>query len=127
MIEIDDENLIFIIKKILDDEILFKKLRKDFADIVGDLVNFKYNPNCSCKEKVKKYFQEKLKENKNTLDYYLPSMKFRKINNPDNLSGRIFTIPKKSWENFSKSLEKKYFKSFSIIEKNNIEMEIYFI
>ena len=133
LIEINNENLLFIIRKILDDDFLFKKLRKEFPPIVGDLVSFKYNPNCSCRSKVLKYFEDKLKENKNILGDYVSNMnglekQLQEIENNKEkiLSGKIFTIPKKSWEEFAKSIEGKHYRSFSMVEKNQ-ELKLYFL
>ena len=133
MIEVNNENLLFIIRKIVDNDVLFKKLRKEFPPIVGDLVSFKYNPNCSCKSKVLNYFENKIKENKNLLDDYVSGvdgleMQLQEIesNKEKIIAGKIFTIPKKSWEEFVKSIEGKYYRSFSMVEKNE-ELKLYFL
>lgn len=134
MIEINNENLLFIIRKIIDNDFLFKKLRKEFPPIVGDLVSFKYNPNCSCRSKVSKYFENKIKENKNILDDYVGEIQgleqeLKEIENNKEkiLSGKILTTKKDSWETFCKSLEGKYYRSFSIIDKGNNELKVYFL
>jgi hypothetical protein len=116
MIEVNNENLLFIIRKIVDNDVLFKKLREEFPDIVGDLVSFKHNANCSCGLKVLKYFEDKIKENKNSLDDYtsnIDGIEKHIEEKEKNLNGKIISIAKKSWEEeFPKIIEGKIFRSF---------------
>ena len=98
-----------------------------------DLKSFSVKIKFPCRSKVLNYFKEKLKENKNLLDSYLSNIQDIekqieeiKKNSKEIITGKIFTIPKKSWKDFSKDMEKKYFRSFSIIEKGE-ELKVYFL
>jgi hypothetical protein len=130
---VKNEDILFVIKEIISDDTQFKNLRKQFPEIVGDLVSFKYNPNCSCKSKVGSYFKKKLEENNSLLDEYINTIpelkqKLEEIQKDKEkiLSGKIIKISKKSWEEFAKDIKEKYYRSFSITEKNE-ELTIYFI
>jgi|688.fasta_scaffold115491_2 hypothetical protein len=126
----DREILLLILKEIVKDDKKFKILRKQFPEVTGDLLSFKYNPNCSCRSKVLDYFSNKIKQNKKLLDDYvkdIDSTTKDKIKNIEKkLSGKIFYVRKNSWEEFAKNLEGKYYKSFSIIEKKD-ELKVYFL
>jgi hypothetical protein len=133
---INTTNLVDALPIMVKDESVFEALKADFPDILADLVTFKSNPNCTCRGRVFKFFTEKLEQNPTCLDKYVKdtaalTTELNTIKNQrmlNNYSGKVFTIENSeaSWEEFSKSLAGKMFRSFAVIEKDN-NLKVYFV
>lgn len=128
MINLDylSDILAFFIK----DDATFNALKKDFPEILADLISFKQNPNCSCRNRVTKFFFDKVQTEPNLLDKYiydkdkliaeLQAIDLSKQQN--NYSGRIFLIDKTeaAWNTLTKELNNnKFFRGFSVVERDN--------
>lgn len=122
---------------LIKDNNVFEEFKKDFPEILADLITFKSNPNCSCRAKVFKFFNEKFEKDSNLLSKYIKNSDQLKIELDkivaqravNNYSGKVVTIPKgeESWKNFSVEMSKgKTYRSFSIVEKEN-ELVVYFL
>lgn len=130
------KNLNDALTLLLQNNDVFDRLKNDYPDVLADLVSLKNNPNCSCRNRVLKFFSDLLMSDPQALDkYVLDSVSFTTAlelidqqRQATNYSGRIFIIPKSedSWKNFSKTLYGKVFRNFSIIEREN-EIAIYFL
>lgn len=137
----------------IKNDTLFNSLKEKFPDILADLTSSRNNPNCSCKNRVKSYLDNKIKSEK---DYFnnlvnIDEIKslveskeeelknaFPQLNNspfprPTAFKTNypaIFEIGKseEDWKNFGKKLNDKRFnfKYFSIIEKND-KLIVYFL
>lgn len=134
---INAANLSDAVTILIKDDSVFEEFKKDFPEILADLVTFKNNPNCTCRAKVFKFFNEKFEKDQNLMNKY--------IKNPDNLkqelskiaisrqansySGKVMVIPKgeESWKNFSAEINKgKVFRAFSVVEREG-ELAVYFL
>jgi hypothetical protein len=133
---INTTNLVDALPIMVKDESVFEALKTDFPDILADLVTFKSNPNCTCRGRVFKFFTEKLEQNPEALNKYvkdaavltaeLDTIKNQRTLN--NYSGKVFTIgnTEAAWDEFSKSLVGKMFRSFAIVEKDG-NLKVYFV
>lgn len=133
---INTTNLVDALPIMVKDDSVFEALKTDFPDILADLVTFKSNPNCTCRGRVFKFFTEKLEQNPEALNKYvkdaavltaeLDTIKNQRTLN--NYSGKVFTIgnTEAAWDEFSKSLVGKMFRSFAIVEKDG-SLRVYFI
>jgi len=133
---INTTNLVDALPIMVKDESVFEALKADFPDILADLVTFKSNPNCTCRGRVFKFFTEKLEQNPEALNKYvkdaavltaeLDTIKNQRTLN--NYSGKVFTVinTEQAWEEFSKSLAGKMFRSFAIVEKDG-NLKVYFV
>jgi hypothetical protein len=118
------------------DDSVFESLKTDFPDILADLVTFKSNPNCTCRGRVFKFFTEKLEQNPESLNKYvkdaavltaeLDTIKNQRTLN--NYSGKVFTVSNTdaAWEEFSRNLAGKMFRSFAVVEKDG-NLKVYFV
>jgi hypothetical protein len=131
---------------------LFNSLKNKFPEILADLTSSRENPNCSCKGRVRNYLRSKFATEKEYFDSILNLEEIKKIieekkEDIENLvvdrqtevvypgtfganSGKIFKIGKteEDWNNLFKRLlrERFFFRSFSIIEKED-QLIVYFI
>jgi hypothetical protein len=149
----DTKNLQPILDELVKEQNIFDQLKTDFPEILADLTTYRTNPNCSCRGRVTKFFQNKLKENEDLLNKYVTddilvkaqdnSKKNEKNNvteqpvpqsnqaafDPNNnYAGRIFYVDKTevAWGAFVKGLNGKFFKSFSVTERTD-KVVVYFI
>jgi hypothetical protein len=133
---INTANLVDALPIMVKDESVFEALKTDFPDILADLVTFKSNPNCTCRGRVFKFFTEKLEQNPEALNKYVKDAaaltaeletigRQRTLNN---YSGKVFTIvnSEPAWEEFSKTLAGKMFRSFSVVDKGD-NLKVYFV
>lgn len=133
---INTSNLPDSLSIIIRNESSFEELKNDFPDTLADLITFKNNPNCSCKGRVVKFFTEKLEKDPEILNKYIKDSESLKLEldqlskqkQLNNYSGRIVTLPKneESWKNFSEEMRNKFFRSFTVVEKEN-ELVIYIL
>jgi hypothetical protein len=133
---INTTNLVDALPIMVRDESVFEALKTDFPDILADLVTFKSNPNCTCRGRVFKFFTEKLEQNPEVLNKYVKDVaaltaELDTIKNQrtlNNYSGKVFTVvnTEQDWEEFSKSLAGKMFRSFAIVEKDG-NLKVYFV
>jgi hypothetical protein len=133
---INTTNLVDALPIMVKDDSVFEALKTDFPDILADLVTFKSNPNCTCRGRVFKFFTEKLEQNPEALNKYVKdaavlTVELDTIKNQrtlNNYSGKVFTIgnTEAAWDEFSKSLVGKMFRSFAIVEKDG-SLRVYFI
>jgi len=126
---INQRNLNDAIGIIIKNDNVFERLKTDFPDILADLTTFKNNPNCTCRGKVVKYFSDRLNNEPDLLDQYVPNvqqlndelavLQAQRIQN--NYSGKIFTIDntEEAWLTFSQTLVGKIFRSFSVVNNGN--------
>lgn len=130
------QNLFDSFPVLLNDNETFEQLKKDFPDILADLITFKNNPNCSCRGKVFKFFTDRLEKEPTLLNKYIKDesllrAKLVEANQKrmeNNYTGRFFTIEKseESWKNFATSLQGKMFRNFSVVEKED-KLVVYFL
>lgn len=121
---------------LVNNDASYQQMKNDFPEVLADWISMKNNPNCSCKERVNKYFHGRIVKEPNLLDKYVKNTEEFKsfLDNiikqriESNYSGRIFLIPKneESWKEFANKCSTKSFRSFSIVEREN-EVAIYFI
>jgi hypothetical protein len=119
---------------IIKDDATFEELKKDFPEILADLTTFKSNPNCSCRGRVNKFFSEKLEKDSTVLNKYIKNTEVLKTEldkvstqrQANNYSGKIISLPKteEAWKNFSDEMKSKFFRSFTVVEKEN-ELVVY--
>jgi hypothetical protein len=135
--KIDKNNLANIISIILQNKDAFEELKKDFPEILADLTTFRENPNCSCRGRVTKYFNEKIVAgNESIFDKYVDHRLdlIKDINSVNSLhsekilSGKIIKIGKneEDWNNLWRVTSGKVFRSFSTIEKEDA-IHVYFL
>ena len=134
---INASNLSDAVTILIKDDSIFEEFKKDFPDILADLVTFKSNPNCSCRAKVFKFFNEKFEKDSNFINKYIKDsdslqQELSKIvvsRQANNYSGKIMVIPKgeDSWKNLSNEISKgKVFRAFSVVEREG-ELAVYFL
>lgn len=122
---------------IIKNDIVFEELKRDFPAILADLVTFKSNPNCSCRGRVMKFFNELLEKEPEALNKYVkdPAALTVELNNiktqrqQNNYSGRIMTVQKgeEAWKSFATDMNNgKFFRAFSVVEREN-ELVVYFL
>ena len=133
---INTTNLVDALPIMVKDDSVFESLKTDFPDILADLVTFKSNPNCTCRGRVFKFFTEKLEQNPESLNKYvkdaavltaeLDTIKNQRTLN--NYSGKVFTVVNTdaAWEEFSRNLAGKMFRSFAVVEKDG-NLKVYFV
>jgi hypothetical protein len=133
---INTTNLVDALPIMVKDDSVFESLKTDFPDILADLVTFKSNPNCTCRGRVFKFFTEKLEQNPESLNKYvkdaavltaeLDTIKNQRTLN--NYSGKVFTVSNTdaAWEEFSRNLAGKMFRSFAVVEKDG-NLKVYFV
>lgn len=119
---------------------VFYEMGKHYPDILADLSTFKHNPNCSCRAKVTKFFQDKIEEeNLDLVEKYLtkdPNRQdiIKKIKEIDEhyeqkvLGGKIITIEntQDAWHDFWDSSKEKTFRAFAVVE-NGSKLNVYFL
>lgn len=134
---VNNQNIADILSILAKNTEIFEQLQADFTDALADLVSFKNNPNCSCKNRLVKYFSDVLAHDPSALDKYvkdpesilaeLRSLQAVRYNN--NYAGRIITIPNNetAWKNLSIDINSgKFFRSFSVVDKGE-ELVVYFL
>ena len=133
---INTTNLVDALPIMVKDDSVFESLKTDFPDILADIVTFKSNPNCTCRGRVFKFFTEKLEQNPESLNKYvkdaavltaeLDTIKNQRTLN--NYSGKVFTVVNTdaAWEEFSRNLAGKMFRSFAVVEKDG-NLKVYFV
>ena len=133
---INTTNLVDALPIMVKDDSVFEALKTDFPDILADLVTFKSNPNCTCRGRVFKFFTEKLEQSPEALNKYvkdaasltaeLDTIKNQRTLN--NYSGKVFTVGNTdaAWEEFSRNLAGKMFRSFAVVEKGD-NLKVYFV
>jgi len=133
---INTTNLADALPIMVKDDGVFESLKTDFPDILADLITFKSNPNCTCRGRVFKFFTEKLEQQPDILNKYvkdaaaltaeLDIIKNQRMLN--NYTGKVFTVVNTdaAWEDFSKSLAGKMFRSFAIVDKGD-NLKVYFV
>lgn len=129
-------NLFDALPILISNDNIFNQLKNDFPETLADLISFKDNPNCSCKNRLIKFFTDKIQQNTNLLNKYIENniALQNDINNATNLrlsnnySGRIITIEKtpEAWQQLSLTMVGKMFRSFSLIEKED-KILVYFL
>lgn len=130
------QNIFDALPILVHNDNIFHKLKNDFPEVLADLVSFKENPNCSCRNRLIKFFTEKLQTNPTLLDLYVkdyPTL-HDEINNATNLrlsnnySGKIIEIDNtaEAWQQLSTTMIGKNFRSFSVIQKEN-KIIVYFL
>lgn len=135
--EIPKQNLTNVIHAIILNNDSFFEMSKDFPEIAADLTTFKHNPNCSCKNKVTKFFNDKIESGqKDILDKYFVNkettknriLKIIKDHDDKVLTGKVITIDnsKEAWSIFAQECSSKFFRNFSVVEKGD-KLDIYFI
>jgi len=123
--------LIDIINLLIKNKNVVDQMKFDHPKIRSELTILNYEN----RNKINKYFSDVSLKNKKCLTGYIKIYpNFIKefdinkvIKKEENYSGRIFYIvnDKKSWINFAMESQTKNFRSFFVIEKNNI-LEVYF-
>lgn len=135
--QITKQNLSAVLHAIITNNDAFFHMTKDFPEIAADLTTFKHNPNCSCKNKVTKFFNDKIDSGQKDIltKYYSQKEnlknKIEKIINDNeerNLSGKIVILDnsQEAWEAFAAESSVKFFRNFSVLEKGD-KLHIYFI
>lgn len=129
-------NLFDAFPVLLNDNETFEQLKKDFPEILADLITFKNNPNCSCRGKVFKFFTDQLEKEPTILNKYIKDQALLRAKLQDaaqkrmenNYTGRFFTVDKseEAWKNFAASLQGKMFRNFSVVEKED-KIVVYFL
>ena len=116
-----------LIHILVRDEETFDKIKTDFPEILADLTTLKTNPNCSCRGKVGKYFNDKIITEPTLLDKYykdknaiaieIENIKARRLEQI--ISGKIFKVAlgEEAWKEFNKQITGKVFRSFSIVRE----------
>lgn len=140
----------------IKNDMFFNSLKEKFPEILADLTSSRNNPNCSCKNRVKAHLQSKLQSEVEYFNNLLNNeevkkmieekhaeiqstqfkdpmeehMKMMRENMFKNSGGKIFEIgkTKEDWKNLCLrlELEKVYFKSFSVVEKED-KLVVYFV
>lgn len=133
---INTNNLTDVLPFLITDEETFSRLTSDFPSMLADLVTFKDNPNCSCRGRVFKFFNEQLETNPGSLDKYIKNvdainMELKALNEEranNNYAGRVFMIDKgdEAWKNFANTLSGKMFRMFSVAERGDMVV-VYFL
>lgn len=134
---VNNQNISDVLTILIKNNEIFNVLQLDFPDILADLVSFKNNPNCSCKNRLVKYFSDLLVQNEQILDKYIQDPEYvlaelrsiQTIRYNNNYSGKIITIPnnESSWRNLSIDINSgKFFRAFSVIDKGE-ELVVYFL
>lgn len=134
---ISKQNLGNIINRIIQHNDAFFEMSADFPSIAADLLTFKNNPNCSCKNKVIKFISAKIDAgDKDILNKYFINRENLKnaietmSNNYEQkiLSGKILTIDntQEAWAALWQESTTKIYKSFSVVEKND-KLHVYFL
>lgn len=133
---ITSQNLSAAVAYLIKNDTTFELLKQDFPEILADLISNKKQPNCSCKNRVNKFFQNKIAQDSTILDKYITDKdafiadlnKTLTIKQANSLSGKIFTLPKneEAWSLFAKQFGSKTFKGFTIVEKDE-EITVYFL
>lgn len=135
--EIPKQALASIINRILQHNDAFSEMSADFPSITADLLTFKSNPNCSCKNKIIRFISGRIDAGeKDILNKYFINRENLKnsidkmINNYEekNLSGKIMVIDnsEEAWRTLCKESTTKNYKSFSVVEKND-KLYVYFL
>lgn len=114
----------------------FEQIKTDFPEIIADWVSMKNNPNCTCRGRVNKFFQEKLMTAPDLLNKYVSDVaafhsKISEMANQrlqNNYIGKMFIIPKgeESWKNFASQTTGKTYRSFSVVERET-DLVVYFL
>lgn len=139
----DNHQLLLYVTALVNNDPTFETLKSRYTEILADLVSFKTNPNCSCKNRVgsfiaKKYnespedkaFLDELFKKPEIIESYERLVKFtpQRPGNPRIISGQIFKIPKtdEGWAALNKDIAGAHFRSFNILEKED-HLEVYFL
>lgn len=137
---INNTNFSTALEVLIKEDEVFEQMKIDHPSILADLTSYKNNPNCSCRGRVNKYFQDLVTTDPTALSKYIKDNtqfleKFKNFQDERakrfaeaNFSGRVFTIKKgeESWSEFSKQCMGKNFRSFYILDKGE-DLEIYFL
>jgi len=125
-----------VVHILIRDEDTFNFIKNDHPEILADLTTLKTNPNCSCRGKVAKYFQDRLGGNPTILDKYykdktaivkeLDVIKARRIENI--IGGKIYKVAlgDEAWKEFNKTITGKVFRSFSVVREYDY-LWVYFL
>lgn len=135
--EIPKQALQSVINRIIQHNDAFSEMSADFPSIAADLLTFKNNPNCSCKNKIIRFISGRIQAGeKDILNKYFINRENLKnaistmINNYEekNLSGKIMIIDnsQEAWGTLWKESNTKIYKSFSVVEKND-KLYVYFL
>lgn len=139
----DNYKLHLYINALVNNEQTFEILKNKYTEILADLVSYKTNPNCSCRGRVNNFLTEKYNSSEEDKAFLESLFNMQEITesferlfkiNPQRpgstrvISGQVFKIPKtdEGWAALNKDISGAFFKSFSILEKEN-HLEIYFI
>ena len=152
--ELLNSNAFFTI--LIKNDTFFDVIKGKFPEILADLTSSRNNPNCSCRNRVKTYLNNKLESeheffnnlinnepikslietnkqeiiNSQVANPMEQHMKMMRENMFKNSGGAVFEIGKseEDWKTLCKNLEEQkiLFKSFSIVEKED-KLIIYFI
>ena len=134
---INSQNMADVLFVLLQQDDIFEEIKKDFPEVLADLVSFKENSNCSCKGRIVKFFSDKVLVENNLLDKYVKDLdsfkkeleKLKDQRKQNIYSGKIITLPKteEAWKEFSNEINKgKVFRGFSVVEREN-ELVVYFL
>jgi hypothetical protein len=135
--KIDKNNLANVINTILQNKDAFEEIKTDFPEILADLTTFRENPNCSCRGRVTKFFNDKIVEgNESIFDKYVDNRPdlIKDINSASSLhsekilSGKIIKVGKseEDWASLWKATTGKVFRSFAVLEKEDA-IHVYFL
>ncbi len=126
-INVDAGTMPDLIHILIRDENVFNQIKADFPDILADLTTLKTNPNCSCRGKVGKYFQDKVLTNANLLEKYytnkqaiaaeLESIKVKRQESI--MGGKIFKVGlgEEAWKEFNRQMTGKVYRGFSVVRE----------
>lgn len=136
IISLDASTIPDVVHILVRDEETFNFIKNDHPEILADLTTLKTNPNCSCRGKVGKYFQDRLGGNPTILDKYykdkaaiikeLDVIKARRIENV--IGGKIYKVAlgDEAWKEFNKTISGKVFRGFSVIREYDY-LWVYFL
>ena len=126
------DSLNFLIRN----DVVFDEIKKDFPEILADLVSYRGNPNCSCRGRVFKFFTEALQKDSTVLNKYIKNQEElaeviksgNEQRQSNNYNGKVFIIDKTqtAWSEFSKTLAGKSFRGFSVVERDDV-VAVYFL
>jgi hypothetical protein len=141
----------------LKNDTFFNSLKDKFPEILADLTSSRNNPNCSCKNRVKIFLQEKITSEQDYFNNLINNEEIKKItiekteqiknsqrlNNPmeahmnmiqqnmfRNSGGRIFEIGKteEDWKNLTKKLNEEKINFKSFsVTEKEDKLVVYFI